>query len=115
MTARTNTETRPVAGVAMCVYNGGRYLEAQLDSIALQTELPRLMAIVDDGSTDGSWELLQRWSAAAPFPVTLERNRQNLGVVRNFEKAARLLIDQVDVVFFSDQDDKWYPGKLAAC
>src|SRR5205085_4211130 len=106
---------RPSAGVAMCVYNGMRYLRVQLDSIAAQSELPRRMVVVDDGSNDGSWELLQQWASAAPFPVTLERNPQNLGVVRNFEKAARLLIDQVDVVFFSDQDDQWYPGKLAAC
>jgi glycosyltransferase involved in cell wall biosynthesis len=104
---------RPSAGVAMCVFNGGRYLQAQLESIATQGELPRLMAIVDDGSTDGSWELLQRWSASAPFRVLLQRNEANLGVVRNFEKAARLLLQEVDIVFFSDQDDVWFPQKLA--
>jgi glycosyltransferase involved in cell wall biosynthesis len=98
----------------MCVYNGGRYLREQLDSIAHQTELPLRMVVVDDGSNDGSWELLNDWAATAGFPVTLERNAQNLGVVRNFEKAAALLIDQVDIVFLSDQDDQWLPGKLAA-
>ncbi|MBK6004582.1 glycosyltransferase family 2 protein [Ramlibacter ginsenosidimutans] len=97
----------------MCVYNGGRYLRAQLDSIAAQSELPRCMAIVDDGSTDGSWELLQEWAVGAPFRVLLQRNEGNLGVVRNFEKAARLLLGEVDVVFFSDHDDVWFPEKLA--
>jgi glycosyltransferase involved in cell wall biosynthesis len=105
---------RPAAGVAMCVYNGARYLPAQLESIAGQTELPRRIVIVDDGSSDGSWQLLQQWSATAPFPVALHRNEQKLGVVRNFEKAARMLLDEVEVVFFSDQDDIWFPGKLAA-
>jgi hypothetical protein len=105
--------TRPSAGVAMCVYNGARYLRTQLDSIAAQSELPSRMVAIDDGSKDGSWELLQQWAASAPFPVTLERNERNVGVVRNFEKAAGLLVDQVDVVFFSDQDDQWYPHKLA--
>jgi glycosyltransferase involved in cell wall biosynthesis len=104
---------RPSAGVAMCVYNGGRYLETQLQSIANQTELPQLMAIIDDASTDGSWELLKQWAVAAPFRVTLRRNEQNLGVVRNFEKAACMLLEEVDVLFFSDQDDEWFPDKLA--
>jgi glycosyltransferase involved in cell wall biosynthesis len=104
---------RPSAGVAMCVYNGAGYLAAQLQSIAGQTELPLRMVVVDDGSTDGSWELLQEWAPRAPFPVQLQRNEQNLGVVRNFEKAVRMLLDDVDVVFFSDQDDEWFPDKLA--
>jgi len=98
----------------MCVYNGAVYLREQLESIATQTELPCRMVIVDDGSNDGSWELLQHWAASAAFPVTLERNDGNLGVVRNFEKAVRMLLGDVDLVFFSDQDDVWFPGKLAA-
>jgi glycosyltransferase involved in cell wall biosynthesis len=98
----------------MCVYNGERYLREQLASIAGQTELPHRMVVVDDGSDDGSWELLQQWASEAPFPVRLLRNAQRLGVVKNFEKAAGLLLDEVDVVFFSDQDDAWLPGKLAA-
>lgn len=116
MTAAVEAATgRLRAGVAMCVYNGARHLRAQLESIAAQGELPRRLVVVDDGSNDGSWDLLQDWARGAPFPVTLERNAQNLGVVRNFEKAVRLLLDEVDVVFFSDQDDQWFPGKLAAC
>lgn len=97
----------------MCVFNGGRYLRAQLESIAAQGELPACVAVVDDGSTDGSWELLRDWATGAPFPVLLHRNERNLGVVRNFEKAARLLLKEVDIIFFSDHDDVWYPQKLA--
>lgn len=110
----SSVRARPTAGVAICVYNGARYLRTQLESIATQGELPKQVVVVDDGSTDASWDLLQAWAASAPFPVRLERNAQNLGVVRNFEKAVRLLLSDVDVVFFSDQDDQWYPGKLAA-
>ena len=103
---------RPSAGVAMCVYNGARYLQAQLDSIAAQTELPSRVVVVDDASTDGSWDLLQRWERSAPFEVVLKRNESNLGVVRNFERAVGLI--QQEIVFLADQDDVWYPGKLAA-
>jgi glycosyltransferase involved in cell wall biosynthesis len=103
---------RPSAGVAMCVYNGAAFVRAQLDSIAAQTELPSRLVVVDDASTDGSWELLRRWERSAPFEVLLKRNETNLGVVRNFERAIGL-IDR-DIIFLADQDDVWYPGKLAA-
>lgn len=104
---------RPRAGVAMCVYNGARFLREQLESIAAQTERPHRVVVVDDGSTDGSWEILQQWADEAPFAVAVHRNQAKLGVVGNFEKATRLLLDDVDVVFFSDQDDAWHPDKLA--
>lgn len=111
---RIDGDSRPVAGVAMCVYKGAPYLLEQLQSIAAQTELPSRMAIVDDCSPDGSWDLLQQWAASAPFEVRLHRNDLNLGVVRNFERAIEILGDDIEVVFLADQDDVWYPGKLAA-
>lgn len=101
------------SGVALCVYNGARYLQEQLDSITAQTERPVRMAIVDDVSSDESWTLVEQWAATAPFEVRLHRNATNLGVVRNFERAIELLGDDIDIVFLADQDDRWYPGKLA--
>ena len=71
-------------GVVMSVYNGATYLQDQLNSIAAQTMLPSSMVILDDGSTDGSWDLLSKWVASVSFPVLLERNVRNLGVVRSF-------------------------------
>jgi glycosyltransferase involved in cell wall biosynthesis len=106
------SDARLRTGVAMCIFNGARYLREQLDSIARQTQLPDRMVVIDDGSTDGSWELLQHWAAEAPLPVTVLRNERNVGVVRNFESAARMLLDDVDIVFLSDQDDAWFPGKV---
>ncbi|RYX91745.1 MAG: glycosyltransferase family 2 protein [Comamonadaceae bacterium] len=102
---------RPTAGVAMCVYNGAKYLREQLDSIARQSELPRSMVVIDDGSSDGSWELLTDWAAKSPFAVHLHRNTTNLGVVKNFERAIGMTSE--DVVFLSDQDDVWRRNKIA--
>lgn len=94
----------------MCVYNGERYLRAQLDSVAAQTEQPLRLVVLDDGSTDGTWEILQAWAATAPFPVHAQRNPAQLGVVRNFESACALL--DTDLIFLCDQDDVWYPEKI---
>lgn len=106
-----NEHTYLTAGVAMCVYNGARFLREQLESIAAQSVPPVQMVVLDDGSTDGSWELLQAWAATAPFEVEVRRNAEKLGVVRNFERAATLL--DTSIVFLADQDDLWYPDKVS--
>lgn len=103
---------RPSVGVAMCVYNGARYLREQLESIAAQSELPDAMVVLDDGSTDGSLELVQSWASRMPFPVRVGRNAQRLGVAHNFEQAVAKL--EQDVIFLTDQDDKWYPHKVSS-
>jgi glycosyltransferase involved in cell wall biosynthesis len=103
-------QRRLSVGVALCTYNGARYLQAQLDSIAAQTVLPDRLVAVDDASRDGSWDILQRWRGRVPFEVELHRNEANVGVVRNFERASATLPQ--DIVFFADQDDLWYPRKV---
>lgn len=106
----TSMRQRPSHAVAMCLYNGSRYLGEQLDSIARQTELPAHMVVLDDGSSDGSLDIVRRWANSVPFPVTALKNAQQLGVVRNFELASSRITQ--DVIFLADQDDVWYPDKV---
>ncbi|HEX8242629.1 MAG TPA: glycosyltransferase, partial [Longimicrobium sp.] len=97
--------------VAMCTWNGERYLPAQLDSIAAQTRLPDELVACDDGSTDGTVALLRAFAARAPFAVRVLVNERNLGSTRNFEQAIGLC--RGEVVALADQDDAWPPEKLA--
>ncbi len=96
--------------VAMCTYNGARYLEEQLQSLAAQQRLPDELVACDDGSTDETVALLERFSATAPFPVRIVRNPENLGFRRNFAQALDLCTG--DLIALCDQDDVWYPPKL---
>lgn len=96
--------------VAMCTYNGARYLREQLDSIAAQTRPPEELVVCDDASSDATREIISAFAATAPFPVHLHVNEQNLGSTRNFERAIRLC--EGDIIALSDQDDVWFPGKL---
>ena len=57
--------------VALCTYNGGRYLEAQLESISAQTRQPAELVACDDGSTDDTLAILERFARRAPFSVSL--------------------------------------------
>jgi glycosyltransferase involved in cell wall biosynthesis len=95
--------------IAMCTYNGEKYLQEQLDSF-LQTRLPDELVICDDGSTDGTLEIIQTFAARAPFPVRVYHNDERLGVTKNFQKAIGLC--EGDCIALSDQDDVWHSAKL---
>jgi glycosyltransferase involved in cell wall biosynthesis len=96
--------------IAMCTYNGADFLPAQLDSIITQTRPPDELVICDDGSTDDTSSLLKRFAAESGAPVSLHFNEQNLGSVKNFEKAIGLCTG--DLIALSDQDDVWRSDKL---
>ena len=96
--------------IALATYNGARFLETQLATIRAQTRLPDEMVVCDDGSTDGTPEIVEQFAAQAPFEVRLVRNDARLGHARNFLQAGRLC--RSDVVAWCDQDDEWMPEKL---
>lgn len=99
--------------VAMATYNGEKYLEEQLRSLLAQDLAPCELVVGDDGSTDRTLEILEEFAASAPFPVTVQRNAQNLGYGENFlQTAARC---SGDWIAFCDQDDVWFPAKLSQC
>ena len=96
--------------VAMCTYNGERFLAAQLQAIALQTLPPFEVVICDDGSTDATESIVAKFTHTAPFPIRFFKNRVNLGSTKNFEQAIRLC--RGDAIALCDQDDLWLPHKL---
>jgi len=96
--------------IALCTYNGERYLQEQLDSILTQTILPDEVIICDDQSSDDTWSILESFKEQAEFKVELIKNKLNLGSTKNFEKAISLCSGEI--VFLADQDDVWLPCKL---
>jgi glycosyltransferase involved in cell wall biosynthesis len=96
--------------VAMCTYNGGRYLEEQLRSIAEQTLLPYELVVCDDRSTDDTIAILQKFEAKAPFNVRIVQNAAQMGSTRNFDQAIGMA--QGEFIALCDQDDRWLPHKL---
>lgn len=95
------------ASVCMTVYNGASFLLPQLDSILLQLRPTDEIVIVDDASQDASSDLLR---SVSDRRVRVIRNHRNLGVLASFERALR--VAQGDILFLSDQDDLWLPGKI---
>lgn len=98
-------------GIALCTFEGARYLDEQLESLSAQSRRPDLVVIADDGSKDGTLDRVASFARRAPFEVrVLEPEANPLGPTRNFERAARLLT--TELVAFCDQDDRWHADKL---
>jgi glycosyltransferase involved in cell wall biosynthesis len=97
--------------VAMCTFNGARYLLEQLESIAAQTRPPDELILCDDGSTDETVEIAQSFARTSSFPVLIKVNETNLGSTQNFDQALGLC--EGELIAFSDQDDIWLPDKLS--
>jgi glycosyltransferase involved in cell wall biosynthesis len=97
--------------IAMATYNGERYIEQQLHSLASQVLLPAELVITDDGSQDSTLDIVARFAASAPFPVHIHRNPVRLGYRANFMHNAALC--KSELISFCDQDDVWRPNKLS--
>jgi glycosyltransferase involved in cell wall biosynthesis len=96
--------------VALCTFNGSRFLLEQLQSIGLQSLPPDELVICDDRSSDNTVAIIESFALGAPFPVRLEVNPTNLGSTKNFELAISRC--RGDVIALSDQDDIWQTDKL---
>ncbi len=101
---------RQTISVALCTYNGARYLTEQLASIAAQTRLPDDVVICDDGSRDASVSIARAFAERSPFEVQVHVNPQNVGFVANF--AGAISRCSGDLTALSDQDDVWRYDKL---
>lgn len=96
--------------IAMCTFNGEKYIKEQIESIINQSLIPDEIVICDDCSKDNTVniikETLDNWSGKVHLVV----NEKNLGYRKNFEKAISLC--NGDIIFLSDQDDVWNRNKI---
>lgn len=96
--------------VALCTYNGDKFLETQLKSIIAQTKPVDEIIICDDGSTDETINIIAEFKNKYPTTISLYKNDVPLRVIKNFEKAISLC--NGDIIFLSDQDDIWKNNKV---
>lgn len=96
--------------VALCTYNGHRYLYDQLESIANQSRKPDELVVFDDRSTDHTMEVLELFAKRAGFPVRIHSQPRNVGSTQNFADAIRAC--RGEIIALADQDDVWNHDKL---
>lgn len=103
-------KNNPLVSIALCTYNGERFLEEQLESLLFQSYTNIEIIVVDDCSTDGTMHILEGY-ARQHTSLKVFRNSKNLGFTKNFEKA--LLLCSGELIAISDQDDIWHLNKIS--
>ena len=96
--------------ILMATYNGERYLREQIDSILSQSSKQWHLYIHDDGSTDGTLEILNNYAEKHPEWVTVMDYPSQGGALQNFMSLLEKV--EADYYMFSDQDDVWHPTKV---
>lgn len=111
------TEKTTVA-IIMSTYNGASYLPEQLDSLLTQEGVDVKIFIRDDGSTDGTHEVLKSYiEKCSNICFVNAQNCENIGVKDSFLSLLEWAINQepeIQYFAFADQDDVWKKEKLAA-
>lgn len=89
--------------IVIPTYDRIRALEAVWPSYLRHPDVARII-VVDDGSTDGTGSIVERWARAAPFPVDVIRHSERRG-----QPASRLTgiaATNTDWILFGE-DDVW--------
>lgn len=97
--------------IVLCTYNGKKYIKEQLDSVLQQIYQPYEIIIQDDGSTDGTMNILYEYAAKYPS-IKVSTNKGPRGVNSNFFSAINST--QGDFIAICDQDDIWMPDKISS-
>lgn len=103
--------TSPFVTVLLATYNGSRYLPEQLRSLSEQARRPDRIVVRDDGSNDGSIDIVRAWGQASGIEVQLVEAHGRLGPALSFLATLRAA-GPADVYLFCDQDDFWLPSKI---
>jgi glycosyltransferase involved in cell wall biosynthesis len=102
---------RPAVSAIVPSYNHSRYLDERIGSILDQRVMPSEIIVVDDGSTDGSLAVIDRWKRNSCIPFAVVRNDPNSG--STFGQWARgLALAAFDLVWIAESDDTSSPHFL---
>ena len=95
--------------VCVATYNGEKYIAEQLRSILAQLPPEDEVIVSDDGSTDQTLAVIETLNDPR---IRMVHNGTHY-FRDNFENALRQA--KGDIIFLSDQDDVWLPGKYERC
>lgn len=104
-----NRKSNPLVSIALCTYNGERFLQQQLDSLVNQSYDNLEIIAVDDKSTDNTLAILKMYETKYKF-LKIHQNETNIGFRLNFETA--LLKCSGEFLALCDQDDIWDLDKI---
>jgi hypothetical protein len=102
---RLHQVSDPAISVVICTYNHGRYIPEAVESVLAQTFTDRELIVVDDGSTDGTGELLSRYGSRLRY---VRQSNAGAFAARNTGRG----LARGRWIAFLDADDVWEPHAL---
>ena len=97
--------------ILLSVYNGGKYLAEQIQSIVNQSNKDWSLTIRNDFSNDNSLKIIQNFCDKFSNKIFLQNdNLGNIGAVKSFNEL--LKNSTKDYIMFCDQDDVWLENKI---
>ncbi len=100
----------PLVSVLVCCYNAERFVEATIRSVINQTYRNLEILVLDNGSSDGTVEILERIGREEPR-LKLYAGRENLGAYGGLN----YLLERAggNYIAIQDHDDIWHPDKVS--
>ena len=95
---------KPAISILTPTYNRGHVLHRVYESLRRQTTRDFEWVVVDDGSTDDTPALLERWREEADFPITWYRYENNRGRNAAVNSGAKLVSGDYTMIFDSDDE-----------
>src|SRR4051812_30232823 len=102
----TSPRSAPQVSVIIPAHNSADFIGTAVESVLAQTFADYEIVVVDDGSTDGTREVLERFEGRI---VYLHQQNRGVSAARN----AGIRRSRGELVCFLDADDIWRPEKLA--
>jgi len=99
---------QPLVSVVIATYNMGQYLSQAVDSILAQSWTNIEIIVVDDGSTDNTSSMMQRYENNAKV-IYIRNSNQGQPKAKN----CGIKNSRGEFIAFCDADDFWEPNKLA--
>jgi glycosyltransferase involved in cell wall biosynthesis len=103
----------PLVSAVTIVRDGERFLGEAIDSVLGQTYRNLELVVVDDGSTDHSAEIAERFARDAPDRVRLVRHADGGSHGMSAARTLGVRAAHGELIGFLDADDVWLPDKIA--
>lgn len=109
--SRNLSQEFPRIAILLASYNGGQFLQAQLDSLLNQSFENWRLVVSDDGSSDNTREIVSDFAKQNPERSVSLIDGPKLGATKNFLSMLPQ-VQEGEAFAFCDQDDVWLPNRL---
>ncbi len=99
--------------ILLATYNGKQYVEQMIESIISQDFTDWKLILSDDGSTDGTAEILESYAEKMPEKIVHYKSGKRFGNAQNHFMHLLEQFHNTPYIMFCDQDDVWHPDKIS--